>query len=469
MQAMKSNDDWWMDPLALFEDEDEPDDSYHHMVPPTTSRREAHHPHADPADLLLETILPEEPYVHMEEAPPPSQPHQQQHRPANPSSAPQQPPLWEDSPASALFEDFVLEDSPYDEPEPPEPMVSHHHPRRRRGLVSEEPVAPTTSTTTTTLPTRMPAADAASSRRSTSLPHRVTAASPLLLTLLPKVRALCSSHVATTSLLVFTAGKALLNWTLLRRDRSTCRASLSSSEDEEDLEEDDVPHPDGKRDARSTHGPPNASRRRSPEEETDRPRSVRGGGWFGGLFRSSSDSSSTLGDSPTAKPSRPPLSRAALSEALEDWQRRAEDAEADKQTMEREYEKASWQLQETLSELTSLQTTTRHLQAQLTDNEEMLARAIRSERRKAKEELLRMKEAMVKVVEREREAMRDEFMKQAAELQVLWKQKEEAAAAAAAGASHDQQGSTPPPQAQQDAPPHPQALMVPEPENTHAV
>jgi hypothetical protein len=38
---------------------------------------------------------------------------------------------------------------------------------------------------------------------------------------------------------------------------------------------------------------------------------------------------------------------------------------------------------------------------------------------------MKMKEAMVKVVEREREAMRDEFMKQAAELQTLWQEQNE--------------------------------------------
>ncbi len=49
----------------------------------------------------------------------------------------------------------------------------------------------------------------------------------------------------------------------------------------------------------------------------------------------------------------------------------------------------------------------------------MMDRAIRAERRKAKEELLRLKDAMLEVVERERQAMRDELIRQAEEVQAL--------------------------------------------------
>eukprot|EP00523_Entomoneis_sp_CCMP467_P018307 CAMPEP_0168825414 /NCGR_PEP_ID=MMETSP0726-20121227/11622_1 /TAXON_ID=265536 /ORGANISM="Amphiprora sp., Strain CCMP467" /LENGTH=449 /DNA_ID=CAMNT_0008878495 /DNA_START=20 /DNA_END=1370 /DNA_ORIENTATION=+ len=121
---------------------------------------------------------------------------------------------------------------------------------------------------------------------------------------------------------------------------------------------------------------------------------------------------------------RLPPSR-VLNEQLEEMTQLFEDAQAAKEAVEKEYEKTSWQLQETLTELNSLKTTTRHLQAQLADNESVMSRAIRAERRKAKEELLRMRESMVKVVEREREQMREEFMKQASELQVMWKKQQE--------------------------------------------
>jgi hypothetical protein len=129
-------------------------------------------------------------------------------------------------------------------------------------------------------------------------------------------------------------------------------------------------------------------------------------------------------------PYRPPagelaLSKRELAQSVQDLKHRVTSAEAEKTNMEASYEQASWQLQETTTELAGSKQTTKYLQAQLRDNEEMLERVVRSERHKAKEELMKMKEAMVKVVEREREAMRDEFMKQAAELQTLWQEQNE--------------------------------------------
>lgn len=61
-------------------------------------------------------------------------------------------------------------------------------------------------------------------------------------------------------------------------------------------------------------------------------------------------------------------------------------------------------------------TTTRYLKAQLRDNEEVQNKAIRAERRKAKDELARMKETMVGILDKERRAMRDELKRQTAEL-----------------------------------------------------
>lgn len=64
-------------------------------------------------------------------------------------------------------------------------------------------------------------------------------------------------------------------------------------------------------------------------------------------------------------------------------------------------------------------TTTRYLKAQLRDNEDVMNKAIRAERRKAKEELGRMKEAMVAVLDKERKAMREELKRQSIELRGL--------------------------------------------------
>jgi hypothetical protein len=93
--------------------------------------------------------------------------------------------------------------------------------------------------------------------------------------------------------------------------------------------------------------------------------------------------------------------------------------------MEQAYEKCSAELQQRQTELTSLQQTIEYLQKQVADQLETRKRAIRLERKKAKEEMTKMKKTMVKVVERERQTMRDEFMKQAADLEALMRQEYE--------------------------------------------
>jgi F0F1-type ATP synthase membrane subunit b/b' len=64
-------------------------------------------------------------------------------------------------------------------------------------------------------------------------------------------------------------------------------------------------------------------------------------------------------------------------------------------------------------------TTTKYLKAQLRDNEDAMNKAIRAERRKAKEEVARMKEAMVGMLNKERKTMRDELKRQTMELRNL--------------------------------------------------
>ena len=78
-----------------------------------------------------------------------------------------------------------------------------------------------------------------------------------------------------------------------------------------------------------------------------------------------------------------------------------------------------FQLQEVQTDLASMQSTTRYLKAQLRDNEEIMNRAIDAERRKARGELMRMKDAMLSILERERKAMRDEVMRQSAQVQAM--------------------------------------------------
>lgn len=82
----------------------------------------------------------------------------------------------------------------------------------------------------------------------------------------------------------------------------------------------------------------------------------------------------------------------------------------------------SLQVQEQHTEIKTLTTTTKYLKAQLRDNEEVQNKAIRAERRKAKEELARMKGAMVAILDKERKAMREELKRQTNELRGLLKE-----------------------------------------------
>lgn len=77
--------------------------------------------------------------------------------------------------------------------------------------------------------------------------------------------------------------------------------------------------------------------------------------------------------------------------------------------------------------MANLQSTTNYLKAQLRDNQEVMDRAVRAERRKARDELTKMKEAMLQVLQRERQELRAKMMKQTAEVQAMLKDREAAA------------------------------------------
>ncbi len=76
--------------------------------------------------------------------------------------------------------------------------------------------------------------------------------------------------------------------------------------------------------------------------------------------------------------------------------------------------------------MANLQSTTNYLKAQLRDNQEVMDRAVRAERRKARDELTKMKEAMLQVLQRERQELRAKMMKQTAEVQAILKDREAA-------------------------------------------
>ena len=109
-------------------------------------------------------------------------------------------------------------------------------------------------------------------------------------------------------------------------------------------------------------------------------------------------------------------------EELEHLRIETERAVAEKQAMEQEYEKTSFQLQEVQSEIAQLTSTTKYLKSQLRDYEEMMDRTIRNERKKAKVELRRMKELMESTREKDRAALRRQFTKELERMQAQYEQ-----------------------------------------------
>ena len=267
---------------------------------------------------------------------------------------------------------------------------------------------------------------------SVSLPTAAIVSS--LAALLPKFTNLVSGNGAAVALVAITVGKFVAHFagkseddgikaslttkpmTTKKKKKKSKKSDITDNEEEEfeeeDMEEDDTEYDAAGEVIRRVKKPVETPKLKNLVHSKPNP-SKQGRGWLGSLAKSSSQSISQSLPQPNKR------------NQVEDLRKRVEQAEIDKANMEREYEKTSWELQETQSELNSLKASTRHLQSQITDNEEMLDRVVQAERRRAREELQRMKEAMVKVVEEEREAMRSEFMKQAGELQMLWRKEQQ--------------------------------------------
>ena len=280
----------------------------------------------------------------------------------------------------------------------------------------------------------------------------------LLLPSLPKVQALFTRLPVVTLLAIVTVMRVLyeplLHLSGNRQPKSSLEEELTSPDDDDDnafserdrhryrhrekhLQQEDEQRQEnvepGKRRFRRSRQAPS-----SQDDEADRDDIKKESpGWFEHFF-----------PKPLSHEKLPPAR--VLMEKVQQLQGAAEIAVSDRDSMEREYEKASWQvrtlfllwvtsiakrpfhdqllllvpfflrqLQEAQTELSSLTSTTRYLKAQLIDNEHIMERAIKAERVRAKKDLTRMKEAMLTVLERERKAMRDELVKQTAEVQAL--------------------------------------------------
>ena len=98
---------------------------------------------------------------------------------------------------------------------------------------------------------------------------------------------------------------------------------------------------------------------------------------------------------------------------------RAEAAEAERDTIEHEYELSSRQLQGQQQQLQALSKTNAYLKAQLRDIQRSSESAVLAERKKADEEMARVRESLVDVLERERRLMRAQMMKASDRLRTL--------------------------------------------------
>ncbi len=76
-------------------------------------------------------------------------------------------------------------------------------------------------------------------------------------------------------------------------------------------------------------------------------------------------------------------------------------------------------LRELKKELSEVCKTNTYLKNQLADNKRILERAVNVERQKTNNELSRLREQMVEVLERERRMMRAQLMKSSAEVRAL--------------------------------------------------
>lgn len=115
-----------------------------------------------------------------------------------------------------------------------------------------------------------------------------------------------------------------------------------------------------------------------------------------------------------------------LQEALKDvhvLKQRYDGLHDEKTALEKAYETTSWQLKETSSELNSLRETNNFLQLKVKEQEKVQEIMIRTECEKATSELVRMKDAMVQLLKKERDKMKEEFIHQATELQSEWRRK----------------------------------------------
>mmetsp|Transcript_17394 Transcript_17394/g.26278 ORF Transcript_17394/g.26278 Transcript_17394/m.26278 type:complete len:1041 (-) Transcript_17394:804-3926(-) len=110
---------------------------------------------------------------------------------------------------------------------------------------------------------------------------------------------------------------------------------------------------------------------------------------------------------------------AIAMEQVEKMSLRVQKAESTRDQYEIDCDRAMQQLRELKKELSEVGKTNTYLKNQLADNKRILERAVNVERQKTNNELSRLREQMVEVLERERRMMRAQLMKSSAEVRAL--------------------------------------------------
>lgn len=373
-EFFKENEDWWKDPFAMFEDEEEDDDSIMNRNVPAPETTKAPNTVYDVNDELELFTEPKPPV-----APPQVEPMTPPSVPKIPERAPSVPKIPET--ASSVPE------IPVAAPSPPEISVAQQPVPQSVQPSQNQIVNPLVEQAT-----------AAPVEHSISNESRTKAVAKFgeILKSVPFVQVLLSfAFVKVIQPVMERIGDEYEH--TKAPEKKVPRSRHDDYDDRRDEEEEELHYSPYSRHKKLTRGGGSPSV-----------------GWFPRLF----------GVSKKAIDKLPPARD--LMDQVEYLQLELATIKGEKESMEREYEKASWQLQESQNEMANLQSTTNYLKAQLRDNQEVMDRAVRAERRKARDELTKMKEAMLQVLQRERQELRAKMMKQTAEVQAILKDREAA-------------------------------------------
>lgn len=108
-----------------------------------------------------------------------------------------------------------------------------------------------------------------------------------------------------------------------------------------------------------------------------------------------------------------------LLEEIAEMKERAVVVEQSRDLLEKDVDRTMNQLKEAQRELREVTQTNNYLKNQLADNKRILERAVNAERQKLNNEMSKLREQMVQILERERRIMRAQLMKSSAEVRSL--------------------------------------------------